>query len=109
MKKIILTLAAIFTIGIASAQTDPKLVPQPAQTPSTPLPPPPSKTALKEKPVSDAQIQVDAVNKQAKKQGEIQPRKDELKTQNHVKGTPSPATVSDTVRAVKKDKRAKKQ
>ena len=109
MKKIILTLAAIFIISIASAQTDPKQVPQPPQTPSTPLPPPPSKTALKEKPLTDAEIQSDAVNKQPKKQGEVQPRKDELKTQNHVKSTPSPGTVNDTVRTVKKDKRAKKQ
>jgi hypothetical protein len=108
MKKIILTMAAILTIGIASAQTDPKQVPQPPQTPSTPLPPPPPKTEIKDKPVKDAEIQNDAVTKQPKKQGEIQPRKDELKTQGHVKSTSQPATVNDTVKAVKKNAKTKK-
>lgn len=107
MKKIILTMAAIFTIGIASAQTDPKQVPQSPQTPSTPLPPP--KTEIKDKPIKDAEIQNDAVNKQPKKQGEVQPRKDELKTQGHVKSTPMPTTVSDTVKAVKKTSKSKKE
>jgi len=105
MKKLILTMAAIFTIGIAAAQTDPKQVQQPPQTPSTPLPPP--KTEIKDKPIKDSEIQNDAVNRQPKMQGEIQPRKDELKTQNHVKSTSNPATVNDTVKPVKKPKKAK--
>jgi hypothetical protein len=108
MKKIILTLAAIFTIGIAFAQTDPKQVPQPPQTPLAPLPPPPPKTEIKDKPIKDAEIQNDAVTKQPKKQGEIRPRKDELKTQNHVKSTSQPAIVNDTVKAVKKTPKTKK-
>ncbi|MHA3787618.1 hypothetical protein ACX0HA_05345 [Flavobacterium hauense] len=100
MKKILLTMAAILVLGIASAQTDPKQVPP---APSTPMPPP--KTELKDKPVKDEEIQKDAVNRQPKKQGEIQPRKDELKTQNHVKSTPQPSTLNDTVKPVKKAKR----
>lgn len=102
MKKLILSMAAIFTMGIAVAQTDPK---QPPQTPSTP--PPPPKTELKNNPVKDEEIQNDAVNKQPKMQGEIQPRKDELKTQNHVKSTTPPSTLNDTVKPVKKAKKAK--
>ncbi len=105
MKKTMLTMAAVLMISIASAQTNPNQVPQTPQTPSTPVPP----AELNNKPVKDAEIQNDAVNKQPKMQGEVQPRKDELKTQNHVKSTPSPATVNDTVRAVKKNKRPKKQ
>ncbi|MDV6168770.1 hypothetical protein R1T16_10060 [Flavobacterium sp. DG1-102-2] len=97
MKKIFFTMAAVLTISIASAQTDPKQVPQPPQTPSTPLPP--AKTDMKAKPVQDVQIQKDAVNKQPKTAGEIQPRKDELKTQDHIKGTTT--VKSDTVKAVK--------
>jgi hypothetical protein len=105
MKNLILTMAAIFTVGIAAAQTDPKQVPQPPQAPSTALPAP--KTEIKGKPVKDAEIQNDAVNKQPKMQGEVQPRKDELKTQNHVKSTPNPSVVNDTVKPVKKPKKAK--
>jgi hypothetical protein len=101
MKKIILSLAAVLVFGIASAQTEPKQEPQIT-------PPPPPKTVIKEtKPVKDAEIQNDAVSKQPKMEGEVQPRRDELKTQDHVKSTPDPATVKDTVRPVKKAKMAK--
>jgi hypothetical protein len=109
MKKIILTLAAIFTMGIAAAQTDPKdpkQVLQPPQTPSTPLPPP--KTDIKQKVVKDEVIQRDGVTNEPKMQGEVQPRKDELKTQGHVKSTPKPSTVNDTVKSVKQSKRARR-
>ena len=106
MKKIILTMAAIFTLGIASAQTDPKQVPQPPQAPSTS--PSPPKTDIKTKPVKDAEIQNDAVNKQAKKTGEVQPRKDEMKTQEHVKGTTKPSTP-DTVKPTRTEPKKKRQ
>lgn len=106
MKKTFMTLAAIFSISMAFAQTDPKQVPQPPQTPSTPVTP---KTEIKDKPVKDEEIQNDAVNKQPKPAGEVQPRKDEIKTQDHVKSTSRPETVTDTVKAVKKDKKKKKQ
>lgn len=100
MKKMILTMAAILTIGVAAAQTEPRQVPQP---PTTPLPPP--KTEIKDKPVKDEEIQKDGVTKEPKMQGEVQPRKDELKTQGHIKSTPNPSTVNDTVKPVKKVKK----
>lgn len=109
MKKIILTLAAIFTVGIAAAQTDPKdtrQVPQPPQIPSTP--PPLPKTDIKDKPIKDEEIQRDGVTRESKMPGEVQPRKDELKTQGHVKSTPKPSTVNDTVKPVKKTKKTKR-
>lgn len=90
MKKLILTMAAIFSLTIAAAQTNPNTVPQ---TPATP-----TKTDVKAvKPVKDAELQNDAVNKQPKKQGEIQPRKDEIKTQDHAKSSQKPA-VKDTLK-----------
>jgi hypothetical protein len=106
MKKIIMTLGALFSISIAIAQTDPKQVPQPTQTPATPMPP---KTEIKDKPVTDEEIQNDAVSKEPKPAGEVQPRKDEIKTQNHVKSTSRPEAVTDTVKTVRKDKKTKRQ
>jgi hypothetical protein len=106
MKKILMTLAALLTLSIASAQTDPKQVPLPPQTPTTPMPP--AKTDIKSKPIQDSEIQTDAVNKQPKKQGEVQPRKDELKTQDHVKGTTKPV-ASDTIKSTKSQSKKRKQ
>jgi len=106
MKKIIMTMAAVLTLSIASAQTDPKQVPQTPQTPTTPMPP--AKTDIKSKPIQDSEIQTDAVNKQPKKQGEVQPRKDELKTQDHVKGTTKPMTA-DTIKPTMNRAGKKKQ
>jgi|GEM_PF-2531220 len=106
MKKILITMAAVFAISMASAQTDPKQVPQSPQTPSTPLPP--AKTEVKAKPVKDDKIQKDAVSKQPKMQGEVQPRKDELKTQDHVKGTSKPMTP-DTIKPTMNRADKKKQ
>lgn len=96
MKKLILTIVAVFSLTIAAAQTDPKSVPQPPQTPSTPVQP--AKTDVKTKKlVKNADIQNDAVSKQPKAQGEVQPRKDEMKTQGHAKGSKKPA-VKDTLK-----------
>lgn len=109
MKKIILSLAAIFTMGIAAAQTDPKdpkQMPQPPQAPSTPLTPP--QTDSKQKAVKDQEIQRDGVTREPKMPGEVQPRKDELKTQGHVKSTPKPSAVSDTVKPGKQSKKVKR-
>ena len=100
MKKLILTMAAMLTIGVAAAQTNPNQPPQPS---TTPLPPP--KTELKEKPVKDEKILNDGVTKQPNMQGEIQPRKDEIKTQGHVKSTPKLSTNNDTVKPVEKVKK----
>ena len=96
MKKTIFTLGAVLAFGIASAQTDPKQPPTPQAPPETP------KTDIPQKSVGDAEIQNDAVSNNPKKPGEVQPRKDELKTQDHVKSTPQPETVTDTAKVVKK-------
>lgn len=96
MKKLILTAAAVFSLTIAAAQTDPKQVPQPVQPTATPVQP--AKTDLKaKKPIKEADMQTDAVTRQQKVQGEVQPRKDEIKTQNHAKSTSKPA-VMDTLK-----------
>ena len=103
MKKIIFTLGAMLAFGIASAQTDPKQPPQPQAPPETP------KTDIQPKSLEDAEIQNDAVSNNPKKPGEVQPRKDEIKTQNHVKATPRPETVKDTAKAVKPKKKKRQQ
>ena len=96
MKKLILTVAAVFSLTIAAAQTDPKQVPQPTQTPAAQQKS--TKTDIKaKKPIKDAELQNDAVTKQQKTQGDVQPRKDEIKTQNHAKSTSKPA-VMDTLK-----------
>ena len=99
MKKILLTLGAMLVFSIASAQTDPKKPPTLQGPPETP------KSYIQPKSLEDAEIQNDAVSNNPKKPGELQPRKDELKTQDHVKATPRPETVTDTVKAVKLKKK----
>lgn len=101
MKKIFLSLAALFIVGVAYAQTDPN---QP------PVPPSPQETTKAEtrntkKPV---ELSKDAVDNQQKPEGRVQPRKDEIKTQDHVKSTPIPERKKDTVKQLKKDSRKKK-
>ena len=99
MKKILLTLGAMLVFSIASAQTDPKKPPTLRGPPETP------KSDIQPKSLEDAEIQNDAVSNNPKKPGEVQPRKDELKTQDHVKATPKPDTVSDTAKVVKPKKK----
>lgn len=99
MKKIILTLGAMLAFGIASAQTDPKQPQQPQAPPETP------KTDIQPKSLEDAEIQNDAVSNNPKKPGELQPRKDEIKTQGHVKSTPKADKEKDTTKTVKKSKK----
>ncbi|AWH85170.1 hypothetical protein HYN59_08555 [Flavobacterium album] len=99
MKRIFLSLAAVFAFGIASAQTEPKTV-KPMQ------PEPPKTTDVKDKAKEDAEIQND-VNKDP--EDAIVPRKDELKTRDHVKSTPDPKTVKDTVATKKKMRKSKKR
>ncbi|MGV3461186.1 MAG: hypothetical protein ACO1N9_12110 [Flavobacterium sp.] len=104
MKKIILSAIAMLAFGIASAQTDPKT------PPTSPTPPSPQVTA-DDKKANDAtmQDQVPATSEQRKKMDGAQPRKDELKTQDHVKSTPDPETVKteNDRKAVKKSKKKK--
>lgn len=99
MKKIIFTLGAMLAFSITSAQTDPEQPQQPQAPPETP------KTDIQPKTLKDAEIQNDAVSNNPKKPGEAQPRKDELKTQGHVKSTLHTEEAKDTVRAVKKPKK----
>lgn len=107
MKKLILTVAAVFSLTIAAAQTDPKQVPQPAQPTATQTQP--AKTAVKaKKPIKEADMQTDAVTRQQKVQGDVQPRKDEIKTQNHAKSTSKPA-VMDTLKPTMNEPARKRQ
>lgn len=102
MKKIILSAIAMLAFGIASAQTDPKT------PPTAPTPPSPQVTP-EDKKANDATMnQVPATSEQRKKMDGAQPRKDELKTQDHVKSTPDPEAVkSDNDK--KMDKKSKKK
>jgi hypothetical protein len=105
MKKIILSAVALLAFGIASAQTEPK-------TPSVaPTPPAQPVTPEEKKAQADAnmQNQVPATSEQRKKMDGAQSRKDELKTQDHVKSTPDPETVKNEKdkKAVRKSKKKK--
>jgi hypothetical protein len=104
MRKLILSAAALLTFGLASAQTGTTTTPQ-SQTPAN------TGTGQMDKAKTDPATSNDVVTKQNAKQNnnEVQPRKDEIKTQDHVKSTPSPSIVQDTVRTTKKSKRAKQR
>jgi hypothetical protein len=104
MKKIFLSLAAMLTFGIASAQISPA---QPQQTQ-----PDPANTATdaNTKAKKDANVQNDVVNPSAAPQGnDVQPRKDELKTRDHVKSTPDPSTVKDDGKKKDPEKKGRKR
>lgn len=99
MKRIILSLAAVLTFGIASAQTEPKS--------TKPLQPEVQKTTdVKDKAKEDAEMQND-VNKDP--EASVVPKKDELKTRDHVKSTPKTDGMQDTVSSKKKMKKDKKR
>jgi hypothetical protein len=102
MKKIILSMAAVLTFGIASAQVPPS---QPQQTQ-----PDPNATTTPDRPKKDTNVQNDVVDPTRAPQGnEVQPRKDELKTRDHVKSTPSPAITRDTINQKKKTAKDRKR
>lgn len=93
MKKIVLTLGAVLAFGLAHAQTDPQQVkPETKKTPNT-------ETDVMKENEKDMQIRPDAVSKQQKPTNPdgTQPRKDEIITNDHVKSTPNPERVKDTV------------
>lgn len=92
MKKLILA-AALFAFGAGYSQTDPKQAPQQTQNPAQTVP---------DKTNQDAEIQNDVINRQATPATDVQPRKDELKTRDHVKSTPDPAVLKDTINQKKK-------
>jgi hypothetical protein len=79
MKRIILSLAAFFTIGYATGQTDPKIPPPGNQQPDT-----------------------TSTNTQLKKETDLKTM-DAVKTQDHKKITPEPkSTTKDTVKTRKR-------
>ncbi|HLA56669.1 MAG TPA: hypothetical protein VK623_11240 [Flavobacterium sp.] len=83
MKRIIITLAVFFTIGYASAQTDPKTTPPGNKQPDT-----------------------TATNTQLKKETDLKTM-DAVKTQDHEKITPKPkGTTKDTVKTRKRTRPA---
>ena len=96
MKKILLTLGAVLTFGIASAQVPPS---QPQQTQPDPVT---TKKDAETKAKKDANVQNNAITPTRAPQGnEVRPRKDELKTRDHVKSTPSPSITKDTINSKK--------
>ena len=82
--------AAMLAFGVASAQIDPA---QPQQT----QPDPASAAAADKKNAADTTIdvQTDATTRQKTTADGVQPRKDEIKTENHVKSTPDPSIVKE--------------
>lgn len=96
MKKILFTLGAVLIFGIASAQVPPS---QPQQTHPDPVT---TKKDAETKAKKDANVQNDRIEPTRAPQGnELQPRKDELKTRDHVKSTPDPKITKDTINSKK--------
>ena len=102
MKKIFLSLTALLAFGIASAQTT-------NSTTNTTAQPKNKSTSSGMNDKTDVKgpiVQKDATRSGA--DGEmIQPRKDEVKTTDHVKSTPTPNTMKDTT-TTKNAKRPRK-
>lgn len=98
MKKIFFSLAAVLVFSAAQAQTAPQQVPPAKQVPTAP-------GVIDNGTNKSTTIKPDAVSKQDADGTTTgtQPRKDQLKTNDHVKSTPV-KTAGDTV-ATKKSKR----
>lgn len=88
MKKLILSLAAILTFSIASAQIDPD---QPQQTQPDPV----KGVEPDSKNKADRDVDVPIAPETMENSEDKDPLKDELKTKDHVKSTPDPAIVKD--------------
>lgn len=88
MKKLILSLAAVLTVSIASAQIDPD---QPKQTQPDPVQgiEPDSKNK------ADQDVDVPIHPETIENRKDKDPLKDEIKTKDHVKSTPDPSIVKD--------------
>ena len=102
MKKIFLSLAALFAFGMAMAQTTP-MQDQPAKQV-------PSKTTedVVQKNQKEMEVKPDAINKNDVKADGTQSRKDKMITNDHVKSTPAPERVADTSKTATKKTRAAK-
>ena len=88
MKKLILSLAAILTFSIASAQIDPE---QPQQTQPDPVKG--IEPGGKNKADPDVDVPIDTETMENREDKD--PLKDEIKTKGHVKSTPDPDVVKD--------------
>ena len=103
MKKVFLSLGALLVFGIASAQTDP----QQTQTQTQPK----TKTTTQQNDKTEVKgAVVNDVKKTGADSEMVQPRKDELKTRDHVKSTPETTTKTDTAssRQMSRTKKNKK-
>ena len=103
MKTIFLSAVAILAFGMASAQTDPKQVPQTTASPQNPA----TTTPEMNKSQTDAELQNDVMQRQNEQGEVIQSRKAEVKT-DHIKATPDVERVRDTVKTTTR-KTAKKR
>jgi len=103
MKKIFLSLAALFAFGIAQAQTAPAQE-QPAKQV-------PSKTTdeVVQKNKKEMEVKPDAVNKNEVQTDGTQSRKDKMITNDHVKVTPAPETTANTAKTTTKKMRTAKK
>ena len=105
MKKAFLSLGALLVFGIASAQTDPQQTQTQTQTQ------PKTKTTTQQNDKTEVKGAVVNDVKKTGADGEmVQPRKDELKTRDHVKSTPETTTKTDTAssRQMSRTKKNKK-
>jgi hypothetical protein len=78
MKNLIFMASALFTFGVASAQTDPK-------------------STIPEKPIQTKQADTTSTNTQIEKQSDLKTM-DAVKTQDHPKTTRKETTTKDTIK-----------
>jgi len=105
MKRLMLALAAMLTFGVASAQINPAQPQQTQPDPADAVAPADAKNTADKK----VDVQVDATSRQETTVDGVQPRKDEIKTEDHVKSTPDPSTVQDKEKTPVKKNRKKKR
>jgi len=104
MKKVILSLGAIFVFGIASAQTPPVTPGTTAQKQTGTT----TTTDVTTQTNSNSQIKVDAIDKDAIDPVDgTQSRKDKVITNDHVKSTSAPKTGKDST-SVKRSSKSKR-
>ncbi len=103
MKNIIITLGAVLCFGLANAQTPVKEVLEEPKNPAKNTTP-----KVIEEVKEEAEIKRDVINKEDKDL-DIQPRKDQIRTREHVKSTPVAERVTDTVIEKKSKKRSNKK
>jgi len=105
MKKIILSLASMLTFSIATAQIDP-VQPQQTKPDAVQGVEPDSKNKADTKIAVPLETRADKDNTGVI--NDRQQRKDEIKTDEHVKSTPDPAVVKDKEERTRKTTKSKK-